>query len=41
MEREVGWEVVDWTLLALNRYQWLALVNTVMNGEFRDQLSCY
>jgi hypothetical protein len=29
--RGVGWEVLDWTYLARNRIQWLALVNTVMN----------
>jgi len=29
--REIGWEVVDWMHLALDREQWRALVNTVMN----------
>jgi hypothetical protein len=28
--REIGWEVVDWMLLAQNRDHWPALVNTVM-----------
>jgi hypothetical protein len=27
----VGWRVVNWTGLALNRYQWRALVNAVIN----------
>jgi hypothetical protein len=29
--REIGWEDVDWMHLALDRNQWRALVNTVMN----------
>jgi hypothetical protein len=29
--REIGWGNVDWTQLAQDRDQWLALVNTVMN----------
>jgi hypothetical protein len=29
--KEVEWEVVDWMLLALDRDQWWAVVNTVMN----------
>jgi hypothetical protein len=29
--REIGWEAVDWINLALDREQWKALVNTVMN----------
>jgi hypothetical protein len=29
--REIGWDGVDWIELAQNRYQWRALVNTVMN----------
>jgi hypothetical protein len=29
--REVGWEGVDWILLAQHRDQWRTLVNTVMN----------
>jgi hypothetical protein len=28
---EIGWDGVDWIDLALNRDQWRALVNTVMN----------
>jgi len=29
--KEIGWEGVDWILLAQNRDQWQAVVNTVMN----------
>jgi len=29
--RETGWEDVDWMHLALNRDQWRALVNSLMN----------
>jgi hypothetical protein len=29
--REIRWEVVDWIHLALDRDQWRAVVNTVMN----------
>jgi hypothetical protein len=29
--REIGWEDMDWIYLALDRDQWRALVNTVMN----------
>jgi hypothetical protein len=29
--REIGWGSVDWIQLALDRDQWRALVNTVMN----------
>jgi hypothetical protein len=29
--RELGWEGVDWIHLAQDRYQWQALVNTLMN----------
>jgi hypothetical protein len=29
--REIGWDGVDWVDLALDRNQWRALVNTVMN----------
>jgi hypothetical protein len=29
--REIGWEGVDWMHLAQDRYQWRAVVNTVMN----------
>jgi hypothetical protein len=28
---EIGWDGVDWIELALDRDQWRALVNTVMN----------
>jgi hypothetical protein len=29
--REIGWDGVDWIHLALDRDQWRALLNTVMN----------
>jgi hypothetical protein len=29
--REIGWDCMDWIDLALDRDQWRALVNTVMN----------
>jgi hypothetical protein len=29
--REIRWDGMDWIDLAQNRYQWRALVNTVMN----------
>jgi hypothetical protein len=29
--RGIGWGGMDWINLARNRYQWRALVNTVMN----------
>jgi hypothetical protein len=29
--REIGWEGVDWILLAQHIDQWRALVNTIMN----------
>jgi hypothetical protein len=29
--REVGWDGMDWIVLAQNRDQWSALVNTKMN----------
>jgi hypothetical protein len=28
---EIGWSDVDWIGLALDRYKWRALVNSVMN----------
>jgi hypothetical protein len=28
---EIGLNVVDWIGLALDRYRWIALVNSVMN----------
>jgi hypothetical protein len=31
--RETGWGSVDWIKLAQDRYQWWALVNTVMNHQ--------
>jgi hypothetical protein len=32
--REIGWDGMDWIDLALDRDQWRALVNTVMNLRF-------
>jgi hypothetical protein len=29
--RKIGWSSMDWIYLAQDRYQWWALVNTVMN----------
>jgi hypothetical protein len=29
--REIGWDGLDWIDLAQDRYQWRALVNTIMN----------
>jgi hypothetical protein len=29
--RTIGWNGMDWIDLAQDRYQWRALVNTVMN----------
>jgi hypothetical protein len=29
--REIGWDGVDWSDMAQDRYQWRALVNTVLN----------
>jgi hypothetical protein len=29
--REIGWDGVDWIDMAQDRYQWRALVNTVLN----------
>jgi hypothetical protein len=29
--KETGWERVDWIHLAQDRYQWRAVMNTVMN----------
>jgi hypothetical protein len=29
--REIGWDGVDWIVLAQDRDQWRALVNTAMN----------
>jgi hypothetical protein len=32
--REIGWEGVDWILLAQDRDKWQAVVNTAMNLRF-------
>jgi hypothetical protein len=29
--REIGWDSLDWTDMGQDRYQWRALVNTVLN----------
>jgi hypothetical protein len=29
--REIGWDGADWMDMAEDRYQWRALVNTVLN----------
>jgi hypothetical protein len=29
--REIGWDGVDWVVMAQDRDQWRALVNTVLN----------
>jgi hypothetical protein len=29
--REIGWDGVDWIVMAQDRDQWRALVNTVLN----------
>jgi hypothetical protein len=29
--RELGWDGMDWIDISQHRYQWRALVNTVMN----------
>jgi hypothetical protein len=29
--REIGWDYVDWIDMTLDRDQWRALVNTVLN----------
>jgi hypothetical protein len=31
LKKEVGWEGLDWTHLAQDRYQWRTLVDTLMN----------
>jgi hypothetical protein len=31
---EIGWDGMDWIVLAQDRDQWRALVNTVMNLRF-------
>jgi hypothetical protein len=31
--RQIGWGVVYWIHLAQDKYQWRALVNTVMNVQ--------
>jgi hypothetical protein len=35
---EIGWDGMDWTDLAQDRDQWMALVNTVMNFVFHKLL---
>jgi hypothetical protein len=32
--RDIGWDAMDWIDLIHDRYQWRALVNTVMNSRF-------
>jgi hypothetical protein len=46
MDKETGWEGVDWMHLAQDRDQWQAVMNTVKNlrgfikgGELLDYLS--
>jgi hypothetical protein len=36
---EVGWGVMDWIDLAQDRYQWKALVNTVITSAFYKKLA--
>jgi hypothetical protein len=36
--REIGWIGMDWIDLVLDRDQWRALVNTVMNLRFHKML---
>jgi hypothetical protein len=36
--REIGWVNMDWIRLTQNRYQWRALVYTVMNFRFQKML---
>jgi hypothetical protein len=31
MDREIGWDAMDWNGVAQDRNQWRDLVNTVMN----------
>jgi hypothetical protein len=38
---EIRLSVVDWIGLALDRYRWRALVNTVMNFVFHQMLGNY
>jgi hypothetical protein len=37
--REIGWSGVDWIDTAQDKYQWRALVNTVMNN--RVPIKCW
>jgi hypothetical protein len=32
--KEIGWEEVDWIVLAQDKDQWQVLMNTVMNLRF-------
>jgi hypothetical protein len=36
--REIGWFGMDWIRLTQDRYQWRALVNTVMDLPFHKML---
>jgi hypothetical protein len=33
IDREIGWDVLDWVDLAQERDKWRVLVNTVMNFQ--------
>jgi hypothetical protein len=36
--REIEWDVMDWIDMAQERYQWRALVNTVLNLRVHKML---